>query len=205
MIVFRTPIPISIHPMFWVMAGFIGWIYSGGQGIFWILIWMAIVFFSVLFHELGHALTASWFRQKAMIQLVFLGGLTSYEGPKLSFKQQFLIVFNGPLFGLLLSVGAYLLLKIVSMPILAVVLNFTWKANLFWSLANLLPVIPLDGGQLLRIALEGFFGVKGFRAALIAGAIFAALLSFVCFTFTLSARASFLDLFFSSLLFWRFS
>jgi hypothetical protein len=46
---------------------------------------------------------------------------------------------------------------------------------------NLLPVLPLDGGQLLRIALEGFFGVKGFKASLLIGMIFATLVSFYFF------------------------
>ena len=37
----------------------------------------------------------------------------------------------------------------------------------FGQIVNLVPVMPLDGGQLLRIVMEAIFGVKGFRYALI--------------------------------------
>ena len=100
MIVIPGPIPVAIHPLFWLLATVIGWIYS--QSLPGVLIWIGIIFFSVLIHEFGHALTAVAFRQRAQIQLVALGGLTSFEGPKLRFWQQFLITFNGPLFGFFL-------------------------------------------------------------------------------------------------------
>ncbi|MES2272607.1 MAG: M50 family metallopeptidase [Chlamydiota bacterium] len=61
------------------------------------------------------------------------------------------------------------------------ILRATQLANLFWTVVNLLPVLPLDGGQLLRILLEASFGVKGFKASLLIGAIVAALLSFYFF------------------------
>jgi hypothetical protein len=61
------------------------------------------------------------------------------------------------------------------------VLYMTMVANLFWSVINLLPVLPLDGGQLLRIVLEGIFGIKGFKASLLIGAGLSALLSFYFF------------------------
>jgi hypothetical protein len=54
-------------------------------------------------------------------------------------------------------------------------------ANLFWTIVNLLPVLPLDGGHLLRIVLEGFFGIRGFKASLLIGTTIAALLSFYFF------------------------
>lgn len=145
--------------------------------------WVGIIFFSVLIHEFGHALTAIAFRQKAQIQLVALGGLTSFDGPKLRFWQQFLITFNGPLFGFFLFLLATLLLQMdfSTSPILFKILRSTQVANLFWTVVNLLPVIPLDGGQLLRIGLEAAFGLKGYKAALLVGAVIAFLLSFAFF------------------------
>ena len=174
-------IPISIHPFFWILAALIGWLNSGQ--IFGMFIWIGIILFSVLFHEFGHAITAVAFKQKSRIQLVALGGLTSYEGPKLSFSKQFLIVLNGPLFGLLLFVFATLLLRLdfAAWPVIHGILRATQIANLIWSVANLLPVLPLDGGQLLRIVLEGAFGLKGFKAALLIGAVISILLSFYFF------------------------
>ena len=166
-------IPVRIQPFFWIMAALIGWMYSAT--FLGMLVWIAIVFVSVLIHEYGHALTAIAFKQKARIDLVALGGLTSYEGPKLKFWQQFLIVFNGPLFGFGLFLVATILLQLqlFHIPLLLGILKATQVANLFWTIINLLPVLPLDGGQLLRIALEAFFGLKGYKAALLIGAILA--------------------------------
>ena len=181
MILIPGRIPVAIHPFFWIMAALIGWI--NGRTLLGMFIWIGIVFFSVLIHEFGHALTAVVFKQKARIQLIVLGGVTSFEGPKLKFWQQFLITFNGPLFGFFLFLGATALLQMdwTGWPILYGILRATQIANLFWTIVNLLPVIPLDGGQLLRIVLEASFGIKGFKAALLIGAILSVLLAFYGF------------------------
>ena len=178
--ILRERIPISIHPFFWIFAALIGWMFS--QTLVGTLLWVGIIVVSVVFHEFGHALTAVLFGQKAQIRLVALGGLTSYDGPPLKFWQQFIIVLNGPIAGFILSLIAALLLMLpVGHGVLFVVLTWTKMANLFWSVVNLLPVLPLDGGQLLRIALEGTFGVKGFRASLLIGVVAATLLCIVGF------------------------
>ncbi len=173
-------IPVLIHPFFWVLAAFIGWINSQGS-ILGMAIWIGIIFVSVLIHEYGHALTSVIFKQKAKIQLVALGGLTSYEGPKLKFWQQFIIVFNGPLFGFFLFLIATMLLQMQWSPIVYQILKMTQVANLFWTLVNLLPVQPLDGGQLLRIILEANFGIRGFKLSLLIGAIVSLLFAFLFF------------------------
>lgn len=172
-------IPISIHPLFWLFAALIGWLYSQTLG--GMMIWVGIIVVSVLFHEFGHALTAVLFRQKAAIQLVALGGLTSYEGPKLSWRQQFIIILNGPIAGFILCLIATALLRLPVQGVVREILYLAQIANLFWSVINLVPVLPLDGGQLLRVALEGFFGVKGFKASLLIGASLAFLISLYFF------------------------
>lgn len=205
MIVIPGRIPIAIHPLFWLLAAFIGWINSQGS-LVGTLIWIGIIFFSVLFHEYGHALTAVFFKQKARIQLVALGGLTSYEGPKLKFWQQFLIVFNGPLFGFFLFLGATFLLKLhwTPTPIVYAILKMTQIANLFWTIVNLLPVLPLDGGQLLRIVLEANFGIRGFKASLLVGAIVSVLFSFYFFVIQFYLAGALFFLFaFQSFDMWR--
>jgi Zn-dependent protease len=203
MIVIPGRIPIMIHPLFWLTAALIGWINSAS--LIGIAVWVGIVFVSVLFHEYGHALTAVLFKQKAHIQLVVLGGLTSYEGPRLSFWQQFLIVFNGPLFGFLLFLGASFALSAYEWTPLAyqVLYGLKW-INLLWTVINLLPVMPLDGGQLLRIALEGFFGMKGFRASLAIGALLALLIALYFFLIQAFLAGAFFFLFaFQSFDAWR--
>jgi Zn-dependent protease len=181
MIVIPGRIPIAIHPFFWLFAALMGFFIS--ETIPGTLMWVVIIFVSVLFHEFGHALTALCFRQKPQIQLIALGGVTSYDGPKLKFFQQFLIVFNGPFAGFMLFLITRALLPLAPPGILATILSWASIANLFWSIVNLLPVLPLDGGQLLKIVLEGFFGLKGFKASLLIGAIIALLISLVFFLF----------------------
>ncbi|HSX14099.1 MAG TPA: site-2 protease family protein [Chlamydiales bacterium] len=196
-------IPIAIHPFFWVLAAFIGWINSAGSFL-WMFIWIGIIFFSVLIHEYGHALTSVFFKQKARIQLVAMGGVTSFDGPKLKFWQQFLIVFNGPLFGFLLYVIATLLLQFHWSPLPTAILKMTALANVFWTVVNLLPVVPLDGGQLLRIVLEANFGIKGFKASLLIGAILSAVFAFAFFMVQMFLAGALFFLFaFQSFDLWR--
>jgi len=196
-------IPVSVQPFFWVLAALIGWLY--GRSFVGMLIWMVIIFVSVLIHEYGHALTALWFRQKPSIQLTAFGGLTSYKnGPPLRLWQQFFIVLNGPLFGLALGFLSWMVFHWVSIPLLRSALQATFLANLFWSIVNLLPALPLDGGQLVRILLEGAFGAKGFRLSLLFSALFAGTVACIAFVFQYIIAGAFFFLFaFQSLDAWR--
>jgi len=49
--------------------------------------------------------------------------------------------------------------------------------NLFWTVVNLLPILPLDGGQLVRIVLEKIMGAKAFKATLYLSIILGAISS----------------------------
>ncbi len=107
---FPGRIPITIYPTFWLFAALIGYLNSGS--LIGTLIWIGIIFVSVLFHEFGHALTALLFGQHPRIELVALGGLTYHDGQKLPFWKQFFIVLDGPIFGFLLAIGASILLHV---------------------------------------------------------------------------------------------
>lgn len=155
-------IPVRISPFFWLTAALIGFLNSGS--LVGTLIWIGVIFVSILVHEYGHALAARAFGQQPRIELVAFGGLTYPEGRKISLWKEFFVVFNGPFFGFCLFVLATLILPFVSGTLFSVVKIFQ-LVNLFWTIVNLLPVLPLDGGQLLRIVLEGIFGMKGWRYA----------------------------------------
>lgn len=176
-------IPITIYPTFWLVSALIGFLYSGN--FIGTAIWIGIIFISVLFHEMGHALTAFAFGLKPRIELVAMGGLTYHEGDKLAFWKRFLIVLDGPLFGFILFLIATILLQVpsIAMTKMASVLTLIQVVNLFWTIVNLIPVIPLDGGQLLRVILEAIFGIKGFRYALMSGAVLALGISLVFFLY----------------------
>jgi stage IV sporulation protein FB len=174
-------IPITIRPLFWLLAAFIGWISS--NTINGTLLSVAVILISVLFHEFGHALTARAFGQKTRIELAVFGGFTYRQGRKLKLREEFLVVANGPLAGLLLfGISWFLLNKTaITNPSLLFALKFSSLVNLFWTLMNLVPVLPLDGGHLLSIILEGIFGFKGIKMAIYIGLIIAVAISIVFF------------------------
>lgn len=174
-------IPIAISPFFWLTAGIIGWINS--HSFYGMLFWIGIIFFSILIHELGHALTALFFGQNPRIELVAFGGATYPDGKKLSPLREFIVVLNGPIFGLMIFFAATFLLKLglFTSPLTIALLQTVRIVNLFWTILNLLPVIPLDGGQLVRIACEAFFGVKGWRYSIITSIVCASIFCLLFF------------------------
>ena len=188
------------------MALLIGWVntlnFTGTA------VWFVVIVVSVLVHEYGHALTALAFGQKAQIDLVGLGGLTQRHGPRLKLWQEFFIVFNGPLFGILLWLLSLKLLKYVADPtsLWAQGIYISSQVNLFWTLVNLLPVQPLDGGHILNIIMEALFGYRGIKISLFIGFIFAIALSLFFFSFQfLLAGALFLLMAFEGYRAWRSS
>jgi stage IV sporulation protein FB len=66
-------VPIRVHPLFWILAVFVGGFTPDPVRL---LIWVAAVFVSILIHELGHALAMRRFGQPSRIVLHLMGGLT---------------------------------------------------------------------------------------------------------------------------------
>ncbi len=178
MISIPGPIPIRIFPFFWLLILMIGWINSAS--LLGTAIWAVVIFISVLFHEYGHALTAIAFGQTAEIQLVGLGGLTKREGKHVKRWKEFLIILNGPLAGFLLAFLTILFIPWVAArekhSLLLYALEVAFNVNIFWTILNLLPVLPLDGGHLLRVLLEGAFGVRGLKITCFVSMLLAAVI-----------------------------
>jgi len=164
---FPGKITLRIQPVFWMLVFLIAAINSDFSPI-GILVWAIIIFISVVVHEFGHALTAVAFGQKAHIDLVAFGGLTHRHGPHLNLWQEFLIVLNGPLAGLALAYACHFLSIMIGdkSPFLYSIFEIGFIANIYWTIFNLLPMQPLDGGHLLRIVFEGLFGLRGLKISL---------------------------------------
>lgn len=177
MITIPGRIPIRIHPFFWLLIAWIGWMGSGTP--LGMALWAVVCFFSVLIHEYGHALTALAFGQNSRIDLILTGGLTQRSGAPLKLWQEFLVILNGPLFGLMLAGVAYALLhtNLVQTPVPAKLLEITLYANVFWTVVNLLPIQPLDGGRLLTVFMEMIMGLRGIKIALFISMVVAAALT----------------------------
>lgn len=174
-------IPVTISPFFWVIAAMIGFLNT--QNIIGMLVWIPIIFISILFHEYGHALTALFFGQHPKIALVAFGGVTYPQGPRLSLWKEFFVVLNGPLFGFSLFILAKMIIHsaFFTSPVALFALHILSQVNLYWTILNLLPVLPLDGGQLLRIFLEFILGAKGLTLNFLISIVFAGILGFIAF------------------------
>lgn len=161
------PFPVAIEPIFWLVAllfGLMGKEPTLGS----VATWVAIVFVSVLVHELGHALAAQLLGSRAAIRLYSFGGLTLHEG-KLTRLGEVAMSLAGPFAGLLLGSAAYAGLVFARSAGEATqqALRTIWFFNFFWALLNLAPVLPLDGGHVLL----GVLGPRRRRAALLAGGL----------------------------------
>jgi len=101
-------IPIRVHPLFWLIAVLFG---SSSSSILQILIWVLVVFVSIVVHEMGHALAMRFYGQPSHIVLHFGGGLTIPEaglwGNRANVtptpNQQIFISLAGPGAGFLLA------------------------------------------------------------------------------------------------------
>lgn len=197
MLIIPGRIPIKIYPIFFIVVIAISLLYSNFQ-IFEASLWAIVICFSLLVHEFGHALTAMAFGQRATIELVGFGGVTRRHGHAPNAFQEFLIVFNGPLAGFALCGLSYFIYAYwgSNLPLfLQELLKISFFANAFWTVLNLLPVQPLDGGQLLRITLQGLFGLKGLKTALFLSFVISFFLSILFFIYHQILIGSFFLLF----------
>lgn len=166
-------IPVTVFPSFWILSVFIAWMNT--STISQAAVWIPVIFISVLIHELGHALTAVLCRQQVKIDLGALGGATSrMGGDTLGQAKEFLVILMGPAFGVLLIIGCHSLMRIASWPpMMFYFFQVMVIANIFWTVLNLLPIHPLDGGKLSAIIFTVFFRKKGVRISYLTSGIVA--------------------------------
>jgi stage IV sporulation protein FB len=158
-------IPVRVIPTFWLVAAYLGW---DPDRLDLVGVWILCMFFSILIHELGHALTAEAFGYESDITLWHFGGFARFNpGYHYPPYQQFLITLAGPFAGFALAAltfVAWIGLELQDLTANEIVMSAIWDLlyiNIAWGLLNLLPVIPLDGGRLLEATL----GIVGVRTA----------------------------------------
>jgi Zn-dependent protease len=144
-------IPIKVEPHFFLISIFLA--LGRSRDLTLIIEWLAVVFFSVLLHELGHALTGRAFGLEPEIRLYQMGGLTSWKaGKELSAAKHVAISLAGPgigfLFGLLVLIFGKTAFVFQSELIFVTYSDLVW-VNIGWGLCNLLPILPMDGGQVM--------------------------------------------------------
>jgi Zn-dependent protease len=114
--------------------------------------WLIVIFVSILVHELGHALVVRLFGLSPQILLYSMGGLTSWTDEKgISHAKRIAISLAGPFAGFLL--GGIVFLSEYKFPDLFAdrfgeqIYFDLMFVNLGWGIFNLLPILPLDGGN----------------------------------------------------------
>lgn len=156
--------------------------------------WIAAVFVSILIHELGHALMMRRYGYSPSITLYGMGGLASAGAPsghrarRQGPLDQVLISVAGPGAGfalaglivlLLLATGHTVLVGLlghvapivqtnsIQIEILREFVNDMLWICLLWGFVNLLPIYPLDGGQVAREVLLMVDSRTGIQRSLI--------------------------------------
>jgi len=167
----------------------------------YLLLWCGTVLVSLLVHEMGHALAYRWFGQSARIVLHHIGGVAIADpwgsrGGRAAHRpvERLLISAAGPLAQLALAATIVAVLRTggyaVPFPLasvsdalgldegrpigsrpLAALAYFLLSVNVFWPLLNLVPVPPLDGGQIVREGLAAVGVADARRIAAFIGVV----------------------------------
>jgi len=160
-------IPVRVHPFFWVVALLLG---MGGRKAdpLITLIWVVVVFVSIVVHELGHAFVQRYYGGRPWITLYSFGGLASCDDCDRSPRAQILISLAGPFAGfffagfvvsLLVALQRFEGFELDWIPVvwtpfesppLEIGLRILMFVNIAWGALNLLPIYPLDGGRIAR-------------------------------------------------------
>lgn len=129
----------------------------------------------VVFHECGHFLAMKLFRYKdlGIFFIPLLGAYVSGSKRDVSQKESAVILLAGPLPGILVGIAFYLLGRADAYAHVGhISFETIGLAFILLNLINLLPIYPLDGGQLLnRVFLDEDSWVSKFFVILSAGFI----------------------------------
>jgi stage IV sporulation protein FB len=147
-----------------IVALFVASAYDRNLGVHYALLWVPVLFVSVLIHELAHAAAIALFGYgSSEIVLGGMGGVTMNRR-KARPWHDVVISVAGPLssFGLawLVTLIFYNVPITRQDPMLAALLPMLRQANIWWGIFNLLPVSPLDGGHAVRNFLRMFLTEK---------------------------------------------
>ncbi len=115
-------------------------------------IFIAFLILVLFIHEMGHLLFMKFFKYEnvRMLFIPLMGAFVQGSKPKYSQRESLLVVFAGPLPGILFGgIALYVASVIQNESVLT--LGFIF---IFLNTINLLPVDPLDGGQLFKLLVH---------------------------------------------------
>jgi Zn-dependent protease len=184
-------IPLYIHWTFWLLPLWVV-LMTGNHGAAEVglnLAVLAAMFGCVVLHELGHALTARYYRIGTRdITLYPIGGVASLQRPADKPVHELWITLAGPAVNLAIAVLLTALLSVVSLFAPGLVFGslagqFLFRLlllNVIMVVFNLVPAFPMDGGRVLRSLLAmGLGELRATRIAVIVGVVMAVLMGLV--------------------------
>ena len=159
-------IPFEIGTYFWIGSAIFGSNLAVGEhALLNLALWVACVLVSIVVHELGHALAARHYGVQPTVLLHGIGGLTFFPGARLTRPQSILVSLAGPAAGFGLW-GLVVLAQravygseffhddnVLDRYVMYSVIRNLVFINFTWTIFNLLPILPLDGGQVMRDVL----------------------------------------------------
>ncbi|MCC6815848.1 MAG: site-2 protease family protein [Saprospiraceae bacterium] len=162
-------IPVRIHWTFLLLIVYIigSGLYdkSSWSGILFLIGFTLCMFFCVVLHEFGHALTAKKFGiRTADIILLPIGGVARLQNLPDKPRQELWIAIMGPVVNLLIAIILFVVLYAIhgnamihlfsgEIPLnmnVSEFMSLLLQANLLLMIFNLIPAFPMDGGRVLR-------------------------------------------------------
>jgi Zn-dependent protease len=158
--------PVHVRAGFVIFMVLIAALHGSAYGL-WLAGALAVF---TLVHELGHAVVARSAGADAEISLEFMAGFASYRPTRpISFGVQALIALAGPLVHI--AAGTAVLAALGHQPFerpdvdASLALAVWWAGPVIGAL-NLIPVLPLDGGNVVTSLLERVVGGRARRVML---------------------------------------
>lgn len=172
-------VPVSIHPSLWLTLAVLGGMLGADSWIHALSVCLFVIagFFCLICHEMGHALVGRYFGGgEPRIYLAWLGGDCNNPRARMKRWQGVVMTAAGPGASLALGVLAAAALCLYVGDVaggLSLAGNFMFgimppgaeqygallalffflyliEVSFWWSMLNLIPVFPLDGGQILN-------------------------------------------------------
>jgi stage IV sporulation protein FB len=192
-------IPVRVSPWFWLGSAIFGYGITQGDPR-QLFLWEIAVFISILVHEMGHAVMIRYFGESPRVVLMLMGGLAMGGGRRGS-GEQIAISAAGPVAQILLAVLTIALVRaggheypshvvggipfwnnswydlegrgLPELPFegLQTFVGYIVWPSIVWAVLNLVPVFPLDGGQIARAVMASWNPRDGVRQSLLVSAI----------------------------------
>ncbi|WP_076414280.1 site-2 protease family protein [Shewanella sp. UCD-KL12] len=123
----------------------------------------------LVFHEYGHIKAMKYFgmKTKGIYLIPFMGGLALSDEKINTRWQDVVISIMGPTFGLIMSLLALVAYWLTGNVFFAGLAAFNALLNLF----NLLPILPLDGGHILKSVSFSMNSIAGLSACIAGAAV----------------------------------